>query len=406
MGQTTRNMPGDAEPETGARDGQPGAREGEAALQVLVLDPYGRNAGLICETLRAAGLRCRVAPRMDALLAALDAGAGALVLSPRALDGERAPRLRAALEAQAAWSDIPLILLLGQDEGEDALDMIGGRLGNRANLVALHKPLWPASLVTAVQMALRARRRQVELRALYETLEQRVAERTETVRRLTAELTRAEQQERQRISQILHDELQQLLYSMQIQLQMVDATLSAEEQPQVAADLEEMAAGLAEATALTRTLTVELSPPALQSDDLNLVMSSLAAHMAESYQLQVEVEAPDPCTVDDDSVRTLLYQGVRELLFNAVKHAGVERAAVRLWQDDGCCVIEVRDEGAGFDLEALQTQEQALHRAEGTEFGLPRLAERMELLGGEMVVETAPGEGTQVRLLVPASSGA
>lgn len=362
--------------------------------RVLVLDPYGRNTELICQTLRAAGVRCQAMPTMDTLLEALAEGAGALLLCPRVLDERGTARLRSVFAAQPAWSSIPLLIFLPDDESRQGVPALVEELGNRANVVTLPKPLWPTALVTAVQAALRARRRQYEVRALQETLEQRVAERTALVRRLAAELTRAEQQERQRISQMLHDDLQQLLYTLQIQLQMAVAAVSGEEQPELAADLGEMAAVLVEAMDLTRTLTVELSPPTLHVSDLGVALSSLAVHMAESYELAVEVETEEACVVPDESVRLLLLQGVRELLFNAVKHAGVDRAQVRLWQEEARCVIEVQDEGAGFDFDALQ--------AAGTGFGLPRVAERMALLGGEMVVDAAPAQGTRVRLVVPA----
>jgi signal transduction histidine kinase len=101
----------------------------------------------------------------------------------------------------------------------------------------------------------------------------------------------------------------------------------------------------------------------------------------------------------------LLFQAVRELLFNVVKHAGTKSAEVRISKPaDNHVRIEVADEGAGFDLAASSRTDES-----ATGMGLFGLQERVAHMGGRMDVESAPGRGTRIILLVevkPALPGA
>ncbi len=94
---------------------------------------------------------------------------------------------------------------------------------------------------------------------------------------------------------------------------------------------------------------------------------------------------------EDNSV--LLFQATRELLFNVVKHAGVLSAAVTVTQSDGVITIAVTDHGCGFDAGTLRAQ----GRSSGG-FGLFSISERLDLLGGRLEVESAPGQGSRFTL--------
>ncbi|MDX1532524.1 MAG: ATP-binding protein, partial [Rhodothermales bacterium] len=123
-------------------------------------------------------------------------------------------------------------------------------------------------------------------------------------------------------------------------------------------------------------------------------LSWLAGHVGEMYGLAVAVEADEGCRVPTRELRVLLLQLVRELLFNVVKHADVEEARLTMTERDGYYVITVADEGRGFDLDA-----QSADPTSG--FGLYSVGERLELLGGRLEIEAAPGEGTRVTLYAP-----
>ena len=114
--------------------------------------------------------------------------------------------------------------------------------------------------------------------------------------------------------------------------------------------------------------------------------------------LEVKVSADPQADSDRRDVRTLLFASVRELLFNVVKHAHVDRVTVDLALDanDTLC-ITVTDEGLGFD--PVEVDERAKVNQVG--WGLFSIRERLTLLGGRFDVESAPGRGTTFRLIAP-----
>jgi PAS domain S-box-containing protein len=239
------------------------------------------------------------------------------------------------------------------------------------------------------------KRAEDELRWLNETLEARVRERTEQVRELASTLAMAEQDERRRIAQILHDDLQQLLFG--IQLKMTFVRRDAEEAGQT--DLAEHAAEadrfLDRAIHVTRQLTVDLSPPILAGEGLTHALEWLTTQMEEVHNLSVEVLAGQPFVVSSEGMRVLLFQVVRELLFNVVKHADTDRALVTLDDEDGTLVITVEDEGRGFDPDTLEP------KTEGG-FGLFSVRERLRLFGGHLEIDSTPGNGTRMTAVLPA----
>lgn len=239
-----------------------------------------------------------------------------------------------------------------------------------------------------------AARRQVE-----QQLRQRnrdLAERTAQVRRLASELTLAEQRERRDLAQVLHDDLQQTLYGVQLKLKMA--------RPEAASAPADVAARLTDADALllgaietTRRLTVDLSPVVLDGAGLDEALRWLVVYMDDRFGLQVDLRADDRLTVLREDMRVLLFQAVREALFNVAKYAGTDRAEVSLAEEDGALVITVADEGVGFDAEAVMGRPAGV--AGG--FGLRNARERLALFEGHLTVQSAPGRGTRVRLVVP-----
>lgn len=238
------------------------------------------------------------------------------------------------------------------------------------------------------------RRSEDEIRALNETLEARVAERTREVRSLAARLTVAEQAERQRIAHLLHDDLQQHLYGLSMVLALLGRSPSAE---RVGALAEQATTMLDGAIQMARTLATELSPAILQAERLADVLEWVADEQRRMHGLTVEVEVRADPRVDDPALRILLYQGLREVLFNVVKHSGGRHARLAAWADGGAggtvTVVRVEDDGVGFDVDARAGQPAG--------FGLVGIRERLALIGGRFEIDSAPGRGTRVTLSVP-----
>jgi PAS domain S-box-containing protein len=221
-------------------------------------------------------------------------------------------------------------------------------------------------------------------------LERRVEARTRQVRLLAARLADAEQEERRRLALVLHDDLQQHLFGATFSLELLGRAGTDEERARF---LERTRRALNEGITMARSLASELSPSVLDSDGLGEIVRWLAERKRSLYGLTVEVEGD--AVVSDRPLRLLLYNVIREALFNVAKHAGTERARVVLDASDGDLIVRVQDEGAGFDARAFRGG------GDAGGFGLPSVRERLEAVGGSLEVSSTPGEGTCVTLTVP-----
>lgn len=240
------------------------------------------------------------------------------------------------------------------------------------------------------------KRAEEALRSLNEQLEQRVEERTQEVRQLATTLTMAEQEERRRVSQILHDDLQQILYGIQMKLDAISSDLDSGPEGRLRDTIREVEERMERAMDTTRRLTVDLSPPILKSESLSDMLVWLRLRMQEAHNLDVTVEASETHTIPDEDIRVLLYQIVRELLFNVVKHAETDHASVKAERTDGHLRILICDEGRGFDVE-----EAARRTGHDAGFGLFSIRDRLHLLRGRIDIDSAPGKGTCITLLMP-----
>ncbi len=262
----------------------------------------------------------------------------------------------------------------------------------------------PAGLAGTIMDITDRRQTEDQLQALNETLEQKVAERTaiaeqrtEQLRVLASELTLAEQRERRRLAQILHDHLQQLLVGAKFNLGILRRRTRPKELVDSLAQVNDL---IDQSIKVSRSLTVEISPPVLYDGGLTAALQWLASWVQDKYNLSVQVEADSAADPDGEDIRVLLFQAVRELLFNIVKHAGVRDAWVHSCRIDHDQIrILVCDEGTGFDEAA-----RSMSRQSGGGFGLMSIRERLEILGGTFDIDSAPGCGTRVTLIAPLRS--
>ena len=220
------------------------------------------------------------------------------------------------------------------------------------------------------------------------------AERDE-VRRLKGELPKALAEavagEQRRIAAVLHDDLQQLLVGATMQVHVLRAG-GVTERGTVAA--ERVARVLDQAVATTRSLTARLVPPDVLTAPLPRALGWLARNVSETYGLEVALDVGD---VDggpghgalEGHVRLLVFEAVRELLFNVVKHAGVAGASVSARSTGRVLTVVVDDRGAGV--------------SEGAEpgYGLAAVRRHLGAVGGALRVGRLPGGGTRAVVRVP-----
>lgn len=217
----------------------------------------------------------------------------------------------------------------------------------------------------------------------------------EKIHALASKLAVAEQEERHRISQILHDDLQQRLFAIKTQISFLKDDDKNQLLPDMYASLDQIQQWLSDSIRITRNLSIDLSPIILQGEGLSEAILWLAAQMKEQYGLDLNLEVEQDLHFRDAHMRVLLFQAVREALFNVVKHADTLQATVKLDQEDGNSRITVSDAGKGFDVERVLNDPTIAH-------GLLIVRDRLNLLGCKMKVTAKPGEGTRVIIEPPA----
>jgi len=226
--------------------------------------------------------------------------------------------------------------------------------------------------------------------------EHALAQHDAQLRALATEITLAEERARRKLATELHDGPAQNLTGMSLTLASIKRKLSDREQLELIAEVEQV---LADTTLQTRTLMLELAPPGLHENGLVDALRWLAERVRQQQRLIVTVEddgVPKPL---EDQVTVLLFQTVRELLQNVVKHARSKRATVRCATHHDKLMIDVIDPGVGFEVQSVDR----LPTRHGG-FGLFNIRERLKLMGGNIDIHSVIGEGTTVRIRVPLKS--
>lgn len=231
-------------------------------------------------------------------------------------------------------------------------------------------------------------------KSLNRRLEEQVRAQQAAMRQLTLDLTDAEHRERQQIAEILHDDFQQILVAAQMKLQACLRKSS----PDLSAG-EEVSQLLDQMLHVSRNLTTDLHPAVLDKQNLPAAIQWLGETFKQRFGLMVTVELqvspqsnPGPM-----ALRRLIYDAVRELLFNIVKHGKTDQAWVKVCCDDGSpWTFEIEDRGAGFS--DTEGKDVAVGK---TNLGLTTVRRRIREIGGTMDVESKPGQGTRILLTVP-----
>jgi signal transduction histidine kinase len=248
-------------------------------------------------------------------------------------------------------------------------------------------------------MRVRLRDSLEESRRWTEELETRVRERTrelESLSRSRAELLgkviSAQEEERKRIARELHDESAQALAALLVELQAMDEAL-----PSSAREAKRSLARVKSQTtkALTdmRQVILDLRPSVL--DELGLVAAVrwYARARLESSQVTVSLNVGGQQKRLPGSVETAMFRIAQEAINNVVKHAEAKHVSVQLEFTDERISLLVEDDGKGFDVTAVTRTE------DGTAcLGLVGMTERATLLGGNVTMQSEPGQGTQVRV--------
>jgi len=226
--------------------------------------------------------------------------------------------------------------------------------------------------------------------------EKKILDYQNQLRSMASQLTLTEEQERRSIATDLHDRIGQTLAIAKIKLGALRAStapLGFDAEVDAIRDLVE------QSIQDTRSLIFDLCPPFLYELGFEKALEWLLEDIQEQYGIATHFECDGkPCQLDDD-LRILLYQSVRELFINIVKHAQAEHARLSVQSDTAGLNLCVEDDGRGFDE---PTSAFRFDKEGG--FGLFRIQERFHYLGGEITIDSKPHQGTRISLQLPFKS--
>jgi signal transduction histidine kinase len=212
-------------------------------------------------------------------------------------------------------------------------------------------------------------------------------------RHLASMLVAAQEAERRRISEDIHDDTLQVMGAVQLRLEMLSAEVA---EPGLHGEIRELAEVVAAATSRLRKLTFDLRPPMLNEHGLARTLRSSLHELEDEHGIAWELEdrlSGEP----GDEPRAVLFRIAQEALTNVRKHADATVVRVALHAVDGGVLLVIRDDGRGIPgASGAAADPVAGH------LGLRTMRERAELAGGRFSVSSREGSGTSVEAWVPA----
>ena len=220
------------------------------------------------------------------------------------------------------------------------------------------------------------------------------------LRHLSHELLRAQEEERKKISRELHDEISQILTGINVRLAALKIEAAANT-GNVTRKIGNAQRLVEKSVAAVHRFARELRPAML--DDLGLI-PALTTYMKDIRKrtgLYIRFSASKAVTMEklDSPRRTVLYRIVQEALTNVVKHAQAARVNISLQTAEDDIFLEITDDGKSFSVAKALANKNRKH------LGLIRMRERAEMVGGTFDIESAPGKGTTIRVLIPHRNG-
>jgi signal transduction histidine kinase len=374
----------------------------DAAEQILVAAPVGRDGELTARILVGAGFSATRFTGAAALADAIRGPAGLVVVAEEVLDPEGLPLVSAALAAQPAWSDLPVLVFLPTSGGTRRESEVVARLRSLGNVSLLERPTRIATLISAVQAGIRSRRRQYLVRDLLLQLEDGV-------------------RQRDRFLAMLGHELRNPLGA----ITMAAEVMAVRAQERGDAPDRQLEAVRRQARLLARLVDDLLEVARVTTGKVQLALRRLDVREAITHALEAMASVADRhgvqlfaevaagplfVTVDPHRLEQILYN----LLHNAIKFTPAGgRVTVSAHASGDRVSVLVRDTGAGIEPEMLPRvfdlfgqAPATLDRSEGgLGIGLTLVRSLVQLHGGTVDVRSeGPGRGSEFEVTLPAAA--
>lgn len=367
---------------------------------VLILAPLGQDGPLAARVLGGAGIHAEIVNSLPELCKRIETPAAAVLVAEEAFTTENRDLLREKLSGQPTWSDLPIVLLTSRKERLLTTQFVLGFFPTGGNIAILERPFRSMTLITAMNVALRSRQRQYQVRDLLRAQESALRQRDEFL-------------------SVASHELKTPITTIKLQIQMRrryirrgDTSIYRPENVNVLLEKTE-----SQVERLSRLVDDMLDVSRIESGKLSLSLESvdlgaLVESVADGFMS--EFEAAD-CSVSIETGGTVvgwwdryrLEQVIANLFTNAIKYGLGAPVSIRLGIEGDLAVLRVRDEGPGiapedhdriFDrFERVKTSD----KIGGLGLGLYITRQIVELHGGRIRVESRPDEGSEFVVELP-----
>ncbi len=243
------------------------------------------------------------------------------------------------------------------------------------------------------------KRAEAELRRHRDHLAELVTERTrevqaahDRIQQLVQQVITAQEEERRRVARELHDEAGQALIGIKLNLQVLARKIPPE-LSELRAEADRLRQQVNDAAERLHALSGGLRPPTLDELGLEPALRRLASDFEQNTSLLVHLEAAELIARLPQPVEIVCYRIAQEALTNVARHADANQAWIALIQQESQLSLSIKDDGRGFDPASLHTRRDGL--------GLLGMRERAAMLGGQLEIVSAPGQGTRLTITVP-----
>ncbi len=218
--------------------------------------------------------------------------------------------------------------------------------------------------------------------------EQKLLAYQEKLKQLTVQLSMSEENQRRHLASQLHDGVTQELFVTHLRLNQLKKSFS---DPDHIEEIVQIQQDLLKTIKETRSVTFDLSPPVLYDLGLQEAIVSMAKEIELKHRLKVKTYFSENLDDINEKTKIIFYRNIKELIHNAVKHAKASTIDIKIQNINGFLQIEIKDDGVGFDAADSE-------RHNG--FGLFDMKEKIDHLGGRLIIDSEPGSGTRIGITV------
>lgn len=294
----------------------------------------------------------------------------------------------------AIW--LPLLFFLHRRRAEEALqqahDKLEERVGTRTHQLATLNQ----SLITEIAERKETERSLRASEAMLQARERQLQQNQEDLRALAGQLLTAQEEDRRRISRDLHDDVNQRLAMLTIDLRQMEKTPFTDPDHQ-RTEIRRVSERLTAVSDDVRRMAYRFHPSIL--DDLGLVKA--VRRLVDDFSAQTGIKSTyaynDPVASLPGEFTICLFRVVQESLSNIARHAGASHVEVELMCEEEKVDLFIFDNGVGFDVKQSSTP--------GGHLGLLSMKERVRMAKGALEVTSTPGHGTRIRVVIPLAQG-